>query len=76
LCKSCDEYIYAAEKACPHCGSATGSKIVADEKLGLDVRTTIDEIERRSGPPVSSLSPLRSYAVPRRSAIANRVPWP
>jgi ribosomal protein L32 len=46
LCQSCDEYIYAAEKACPHCGSATGSKIVADEKLGLDVQATIDEIER------------------------------
>jgi radical SAM protein with 4Fe4S-binding SPASM domain len=46
LCQSCDEHIYAAEKACPHCGSATGAKIVADEKLGLDVQAAIDEIER------------------------------
>jgi radical SAM protein with 4Fe4S-binding SPASM domain len=46
LCQSCDEHIYAAEKACPHCGSATGAKIVADEQLGLDVQAAIDEIER------------------------------
>jgi uncharacterized OB-fold protein len=46
LCQSCDEYIYAAERACPPCGGATDSKIVADENLGLDVRATIDEIDR------------------------------
>jgi hypothetical protein len=46
LCQSCDEYIYAVETACPHCGSATDAKPVADERLGLDVQATIDEIER------------------------------
>jgi ribosomal protein L32 len=46
LCQSCDEYIYASERECPHCGSATGSKIAVDEKLGGDVQATIEEIER------------------------------
>jgi hypothetical protein len=45
LCQSCDEYIYAAEKACPHCGRASGAKPVLDEKPELDLQATIDEIE-------------------------------
>jgi hypothetical protein len=46
LCQSCDEYMYASERACPHCGGANGAEPVVDEKLKLDVQMSIDEIER------------------------------
>jgi hypothetical protein len=46
LCQSCDEYIYAAERECPHCGGASGAKPVLDETFELDVQMSIDEIER------------------------------
>jgi hypothetical protein len=46
LCQSCDEYMYASERACSHCGSASGAKPVLGEKLELDIQMSIDEIER------------------------------
>jgi radical SAM protein with 4Fe4S-binding SPASM domain len=45
LCQSCDEYIYAAEKACPHCGNSTDSKPAIDEMPTFDLQATIAEIE-------------------------------
>lgn len=46
LCQSCYEYMYLSERACPHCGEANRPKFMADEKLELDIRISIDEIER------------------------------
>jgi hypothetical protein len=46
LCQTCDEYIYAAERQCPHCGAATAAGGANDKKPELDVRTSIDAIER------------------------------
>ena len=45
LCQSCDEYMYAAEKACPHCGSSIDLKPAIDETPMLDLQATIAEIE-------------------------------
>ena len=45
LCQSCDEYIYASERECPHCAAATDSKPAIDEMPGFDLRATIAEIE-------------------------------
>jgi len=47
LCQSCDEFIYPGEPACPHCGAANGTGFGArEEKAQIDVRKSIDEIER------------------------------
>jgi radical SAM protein with 4Fe4S-binding SPASM domain len=46
LCQSCEEYIYAAEHQCPHCGSTNGTGSAADDRLTLDVQSSIDEVER------------------------------
>jgi hypothetical protein len=46
LCQSCEEYIYAAEHHCPHCGSMNGTGSAADDRLALDVQRSIDEVER------------------------------
>jgi hypothetical protein len=45
LCKSCDEYMYASERACPHCGISTDSEPAVDETPSFDLRATIAEIE-------------------------------
>jgi radical SAM protein with 4Fe4S-binding SPASM domain len=46
LCQSCDEYMYAGERECPHSGGANGAKFAADETLERDLQMSIDEVER------------------------------
>jgi radical SAM protein with 4Fe4S-binding SPASM domain len=46
LCGSCHEYIYAKETACPHCGSENRPAVMIEEQAALDVRKTVEEIER------------------------------
>jgi radical SAM protein with 4Fe4S-binding SPASM domain len=50
LCQSCEEYIYAGERLCPHCGASSGNHpgdpSAADDQLALDVRKSIDEVQR------------------------------
>jgi radical SAM protein with 4Fe4S-binding SPASM domain len=46
LCQACEEYIYAAEIQCPHCGDINGIQAAAGDKPELDVRNWIDEVER------------------------------
>jgi radical SAM protein with 4Fe4S-binding SPASM domain len=45
LCSLCDEFIYASERECPHCGSSTEAKLAADEMPVFDLQATIAEIE-------------------------------
>jgi hypothetical protein len=45
LCSSCDEYIYASERECPHCAAATDAKPAVDDVPTFDLRATIAEIE-------------------------------
>jgi radical SAM protein with 4Fe4S-binding SPASM domain len=46
LCQSCEEYIYAREQQCPHCGSLNGTHSAADDSLALDISRSIEEVER------------------------------
>jgi len=46
LCGSCHEYIYAKESDCPHCGVENRPAEVIEEQSAVDVRKSIDEIER------------------------------
>jgi radical SAM protein with 4Fe4S-binding SPASM domain len=48
LCGSCHEYIYAKEVTCPHCGENRSAAMVeeVEEQAALDVRSSIDAIER------------------------------
>ena len=46
LCASCDEYMFAGERECPHCGSSKSAPATVDETLQRAVQSSIDEVER------------------------------
>jgi len=46
LCPACEEYMFAGERQCPHCDSTTGRNAPADATLSLEVRRSIDAVER------------------------------
>jgi hypothetical protein len=46
LCGFCNEYIYAKETACSHCGSENRPAVMVEEQSALDVRKTVEAIER------------------------------
>jgi hypothetical protein len=46
LCGSCHQYIYAKERACPHCGGENRPVVMVEQQAALEVRNTIEAIER------------------------------
>jgi radical SAM protein with 4Fe4S-binding SPASM domain len=46
LCGSCHQYIYAKERACPHCGGENRPVVTVEQHAALEVRNTIEAIER------------------------------
>jgi radical SAM protein with 4Fe4S-binding SPASM domain len=64
LCQTCNEYISAAERECPHCGGANRPKLMIDTKLERDVRISIDEIERH-GRRILDIAGVTEQQMPR-----------
>lgn len=48
LCGSCQEYLLASERVCPHCGSPATSTAAADDEAGDLVLGLVEQIEQEA----------------------------
>jgi radical SAM protein with 4Fe4S-binding SPASM domain len=71
LCPNCQEYRFASEARCPHCGAADRPVVQLDPNAGEAVRDLLDEIERHTQSIESILARMQDGAEPAAGSVAS-----